>query len=555
MFYLIFSFTGVVVSRLLYSYIVEVKRNDNTIAIEMNTNISNEIVMMEDSPGNKDDSELNTEQDKNLIVINNLSAEHLDKKEKIEEAYNEIINQYIDAIKNNYYPEIWKGNTSLYKSKLAPYINRRLVQHSWIYKDKSRYNFREFYALKDIDNNGIPELFISASNGVGEMNYYDMYTFDGTKAVNPFDELYTDSDFGYRNYLELYPEGVLEQLITMGASHHEWVFYHLISDGYHIEPLDSIAHSATAYGNKYSRKSDYIPEKDTSHFGNITYISYEDFDQTLYKYTGKGKEKLRWNRIYENKSATIDYQAQAKIDFDENFNLVMNSYENKYFKKLGQERPEDYGSKREKIKNVYEKLIALYIDVVKNNFYQELKESNLQSYEFRLGPYISRQLMDETAKYYADYYDNCIYCVLLDIDDNGTPELIIGASNGIDGINYCDIFTVNESKLIKLFDESNYIYGEKKEVDIYGNGMFSIWTDNGKNRVKTEFYKFLSDGWHIKQIESISYEIINDNGQKVYYRDKNGEYEITYELYSLILEEYEKYSGAVGFGYKTRIAK
>lgn len=549
---LISSFIGVAASCFLYTYIVEIRQNDNRIAIETNKIIIKEIPMVKDNLMDNTDSEFNTEQDKNLIVINNLSEEHLDKKEKIEEAYNEIINQYIDAIKSNYYPETWKDITSLYKSNLAPYINRRLVQHSWIYSDDSRYDFQEFYALKDIDNNGIPELFISASSD-GELMYYDMYTFDGTKAVNPFDEIYTDSDFGYRNYLEVYPEGVLEQVVTIGASHHKWVFYHLTLDGSHVEPLDSIVHNETAYGDKYSRNSDYVLEKDYSHFENSTYISYEDFDQTLYKYTGRGKEKLRWNKIYESKDISVDYQMQARKKFDENFNLAMNFYEKKYFNEFGKKRPKDYDNQRERIKSAYEKVIELYIDAVKNNFYQELKETNLKSYESRLGPYMSRQLMDESAKYYVDYYNYHIYCSLKDIDNNGIPELIIGASNGIDGIGYCDIFTFNGNELVKLFDESNYIYGEKKKIDSYSNGMFSVWTDNGKNVIKTEFYKFLPDGWHIEKIESISCQVINDNGEKVYYRDKNGEYEISYELYSLILEEYEKY--LTGWGDGTRIAK
>ena len=38
-------------------------------------------------------------------------------------------------------------------------------------------------------------------------------------------------------------------------------------------------------------------------------------------------------------------------------------------------------------------------------------------------------------------------------------------------------------------------------------------------------------------IESISYKV-DDSGQKDYYRNKNGEYKISWELYSLILEEY-----------------
>ena len=37
--------------------------------------------------------------EKSIIIVNELSDEYIDKKKQIEEAYSEIIIQYIDAIK------------------------------------------------------------------------------------------------------------------------------------------------------------------------------------------------------------------------------------------------------------------------------------------------------------------------------------------------------------------------------------------------------------------------------------------------------------------------
>ena len=42
----------------------------------------------------------NMEIEKSIIIVNELSDEYIDKKKQIEEAYSEIIIQYIDAIKN-----------------------------------------------------------------------------------------------------------------------------------------------------------------------------------------------------------------------------------------------------------------------------------------------------------------------------------------------------------------------------------------------------------------------------------------------------------------------
>ena len=97
--------------------------------------------------------------------------------------------------------------------------------------------------------------------------------------------------------------------------------------------------------------------------------------------------------------------------------------------------------------------------------------------------------------------------------------------------------TFNGEKIIKLFDESDYVYGRKKELFLSTDGIFIIRSDDGEKGLKTEFYKLSSDGWHVEFIESISYKV-DDSGQKDYYRNKNGEYKISWELYSLISEEY-----------------
>ena len=47
----------------------------------------------------------NIEIEKNIISVDELSDEYIDKKKQLEEAYSKIIIQYIDAIKNDYYLE------------------------------------------------------------------------------------------------------------------------------------------------------------------------------------------------------------------------------------------------------------------------------------------------------------------------------------------------------------------------------------------------------------------------------------------------------------------
>ncbi len=106
----------------------------------------------------------------------------------------------------------------------------------------NKYDFQVFYGFKDVDHNGIPELFIGSSNGIHSMNFYDIYTFDGTKVINPFDEIFENSDFGYRNYLYLYTDGILAQNWVNSGSNSGWSFYQFRDNGVNIELLDVISH-------------------------------------------------------------------------------------------------------------------------------------------------------------------------------------------------------------------------------------------------------------------------------------------------------------------------
>ena len=116
----------------------------------------------------------NMEIEKSIIIVNELSDEYIDKKKQIEEAYSEIIIQYIDAIKNDYYLDIHRTDEELFRKKFGPDFNQNLLLDLWVL-DYNHYDFQVLYAIKDIDHNGIPELFIGSSNGIDKVNIYDIY--------------------------------------------------------------------------------------------------------------------------------------------------------------------------------------------------------------------------------------------------------------------------------------------------------------------------------------------------------------------------------------------
>ena len=474
------------------------------------------------------------------IVIHELSDEYMDKKNQIEDAYGEIINQYIDAVKNNFYLDTRIIDEGLFRKKFGSDVNQSLIMDLWAL-NSNPYHFQMFYGLKDVDHNGIPELFIGSSNGIHSMNFYDMYTFDGTKAINPFDEIFEDSDFGYRDYLYLYSDGILAELWVNSGRHSGWSFYRFKDNGVNVELLDVISKYSDDEGKiRYYHHMDWLSEFHKNVFEDSVRITQKEYSQIYDKYIGGGEDKIFWNKICDMEEVNMEEEAQLKEAIERCINSIMDRYIKKSYEELGQiniKKLKAYYEKKGKLKKAYGELIDAYLEAIENNFYQELKERDMKSYEIRLESYLSRQIIEDSALYKEKCYDYRIYCTVKDIDENGIPELLIGASNGINGIYFCDMVTFNGEKIIKLFDESDYVYGRKKELFLSTDGIFIIRSDDGEKGLKTEFYKLSSDGWHVEFIESISYKV-DDSGQKDYYRNKNGEYKISWELYSLISEEY-----------------
>ncbi len=478
------------------------------------------------------------------IVIHELSDEYMDKKNQIEDAYGEIINQYIDAVKNNFYLDTRIIDEGLFRKKFGSDVNQSLIMDLWAL-NSNPYHFQMFYGLKDVDHNGIPELFIGSSNGIHSMNFYDMYTFDGTKAINPFDEIFEDSDFGYRDYLYLYSDGILAELWVNSGRHSGWSFYRFKDNGVNVELLDVISKYSDDEGKiRYYHHMDWLSEFHKNVFEDSVRITQKEYSQIYDKYIGGGEDKIFWNKICEMEDVNLEEQAELKEKLEQDIDYMMDILTKDSHEEIRQINLKAYYEKKDKIKNAYEEVVDVYTEAIQNHFYQELKERDMKSYKMQLESYLSRQVMEDSALYKEKCYDYRIYCAIEDIDENGIPELLIGVSNGIDGIYFCDMVTFNGEKIIKLFDESDYVYGKKRELFLSSDGIFGFWLDEGEKGLKTEFYKLSSDGWHVEFIESLSYKVDDDSGQKVYYRNKNGEYQISHKLYSLILKEYQIRSGS-----------
>ena len=271
---------------------------------------------------NKADTEVN----ESHIVIRELSDEYKDKKNQIEDAYGEIINQYIDAVKNNYYFDIRKTNEDLFREKFGPDFNQKLLMNLWARGDNA-YDFQVFYGFKDVDHNGIPELFIGSSNGIDSMIFYDIYTFDGTKAINPFDEIFEDSDFGYRDYLYLYSDGILAELWVNSGRHSGWSFYRFKDNGVNVELLDVISKYSDDEGKiRYYHHMDWLSEFHKTVFEDSVRITQKEYSQIYDKYIGGGEDKIFWNKICDMEEENMEGKTQLKEEVERYIDRTMDRY-------------------------------------------------------------------------------------------------------------------------------------------------------------------------------------------------------------------------------------
>lgn len=191
--------------------------------------------------------------------------------------YSSIIDQYIDAINHDFYKEILAGESNEWEL-IGADVNLNLLSCLG-----GSEQYKVYYALEDVDKNGIPELFIGGADGDSIPINYDMFTSDKTRAINP----YSGYEFGHRTNLYLYSNGIFEVDWTNSGINHGMEFYKISSNGYSIELVESVSINGTADGTtKYYHDAE----------GN-TEISEEEFESILQSFRGTRKAELFWVEI------------------------------------------------------------------------------------------------------------------------------------------------------------------------------------------------------------------------------------------------------------------
>ena len=121
--------------------------------------------------------------------------------------YEEVLEEYRQMVQQNFYQDL--RDTDAYESSFGPHIGVEIRTHV---QDV-------YYALADLDGNGVEELVIgggenASANADGSPWVYDLYSYDGQQVVSVFPEL----EFGYRTNLTLHKDGILQVSYSSSAA-------------------------------------------------------------------------------------------------------------------------------------------------------------------------------------------------------------------------------------------------------------------------------------------------------------------------------------------------
>jgi len=148
--------------------------------------------------------------------------------------------------------------------------------------------------------------------------------------------------------------------------------------------------------------------------------------------------------------------------------------------------------------DIYDSVLAEYSDMVQNDFYANLLDSD--AYDSCFGENIGLEIRTHKQD---------IYYALYDIDGNGTVELIIaGAETGTGSSNPSfspwnyDVYGYNGTKVVHLFPEMEF--GYRTNFSLYENGVIEVFYSGSAAESGTDFYKIGDDGYTPELVDSFA---------------------------------------------------
>lgn len=191
--------------------------------------------------------------------------------------------------------------------------------------------------------------------------------------------------------------------------------------------------------------------------------------------------------------------------------------------------PNNQESSASKI-DIYDYILAEYSDMVQNDFYTNLRDSD--TYESSFGKDIGLEIRTHQQNIYYTFYD---------IDGNGTMELIIaGGENGVSNPafspwNY-DLYGYDGANVVHIFPEIEF--GYRTNFSLYENGVIEVFYSSSAAESGVDFYKIGNDGFTPELVDSFATVAHLEEDDPVFVYSQNGN-EITEEEYNTNIQNYE----------------
>lgn len=187
--------------------------------------------------------------------------------------YSDIIAEYCDMVQNNFYQDLLEKEDLLaYENSFGKDIGSEI-----------RHAQKVYYALYDIDGNGTQELIIGGGEDASNPWNYDLYTYDGSKAVHVF----PDFEFGYRTNFSLYENGIIEVFYSGSASESGNDFYRMNAAGTGAEIVENFSIIGSLDGDTTV----------ITYYQGKNVITEDEYDRKIEEYEVALQTPLTWTEI------------------------------------------------------------------------------------------------------------------------------------------------------------------------------------------------------------------------------------------------------------------
>ncbi len=179
--------------------------------------------------------------------------------------------------------------------------------------------------------------------------------------------------------------------------------------------------------------------------------------------------------------------------------------------------------------DIYDCVLAEYSDMVQNDFYTNLRDSDWNAYESSFGEHIGFEIRNIKQD---------IFYTLYDIDGNGTMELIIagkGSDESITPWNY-DLYGYDGTNVVHIFPEMEF--GYKTNFSLCENGVIKVFYNDSATTSGVDFYKIRNDGLTPELVDSFV-TVGRLEGEDAVFTYYQNETEISEEEYDAGINSYK----------------